>query len=312
MTTSIADSEYLLITDGEQFRRPFWDREAKSLTKLMDKQRVRHPTYHVPTVPEPEELQMQFIQWVLERPTIPMLVAPANSGFYDEVYRAIPPTQHNTGFFDDEYVDGRRNCSPAHEMLALNPASRAPSPTYQEVNTAVLTTTDEIEHHETRIYQKGYTPSEIRNKITRLVRESNPDQPILDFQEKDIPPINRDAHTYRMLTDLLQQRNRMDEDFHLPPDAVAKDGTSLLNPRTYEAEYLQRDKEYNRLNRSMYHIYAASAYVIHDNNFLSYCRPALRNLPVATAFKLATLKLSLQTPPEDQPPYQTITRPTTV
>jgi hypothetical protein len=215
--------------------------------------------------------------------------------------------------FDEEYIDGRRSCSPAsreHELPALNPASRT-SPTYHEVNTAVLTTTAEIERHEARLYQKGYTPSEIRNKITTMMRDSNPDQPMLDFQEKDIPPAHRDAHTHRLLTDLLQQRNRMDDDFTLPPDAVAKDGSSLLDPRTYETEYLHRDKEYNRLNRSMYHIYAASAHIIHDNNFLSYCRPDLRNLPVATAFKLAALKLSLRHPTEDKPPYQTITRPTT-
>jgi hypothetical protein len=180
------------------------------------------------------------------------------------------------------------NHSPAPlgaELPELNPASRV-SPTYQEVNTAVLTTAADIERHKARIYQVGYTPSAIRNNINTMLRDSNPDQPTLDSQEKDIPPANRDAHTHLVLTDLLQQRNRMDEDFHLQPASVAKDGTSLLNPRTYEAEYLHRDKEYNQLNRSMYHIYAASAHVIHDNNFLSYCRPALRNLPVATAFKI--------------------------
>jgi hypothetical protein len=44
----------------------------------------------------------------------------------------------------------------------------------------------------------------------------------------------------------------------------------------YEQDYIQRDQQYNRINRKMYQVYAASAYIIHDNNFLSYCKPALR------------------------------------
>jgi hypothetical protein len=100
----------------------------------------------------------------------------------------------------------------------------------------------------------------------------------------------------------------------------------------YEEEYARRNKEYNRLNRSMYHVYAASAHVIHDNNFLSYyCRPALRNLPESTAYQLETLKAQLrppkaqlkpskaqQSPSNNQlrpldpagPPYRTIQAPT--
>jgi hypothetical protein len=63
----------------------------------------------------------------------------------------------------------------------------------------------------------------------------------------------------------------------------------------------------------MYYVYANSAYIIHDRNFLSFCRPSLRNLPIATAFKLAKSKASLRPPDNaDNPPYQTIQQPTTV
>jgi hypothetical protein len=170
-----------------------------------------------------------------------------------------------------------------------------------------LTTTAEIEHHERRVYQPGYNPTDIRLNIQEMLRDSDPNQHVVDFQEKDIPPQNRDEHTHRILTDLLRQRKAMDTDFHLPANSVGIDGQPLANPRTYEAEYHKRDRAYNRLNRSMYHVYAASAHVIHDNNFLSYCRPSLRNLPVATAYKLTTLKSTL----DDKPPYQAILRPTT-
>ncbi len=64
----------------------------------------------------------------------------------------------------------------------------------------------------------------------------------------------------------------------------------------------------------MYHVYAASAYIIHDRNrnFLSYCRPALRHLPITTAYKLATLKARLTDLDTTKPPYQTIQKPTRV
>jgi hypothetical protein len=46
--------------------------------------------------------------------------------------------------------------------------------------------------------------------------------------------------------------------------------------------------------------------------FLSFCRPALRNLPIITAYKLAKLKASLQAPNDANPPYQNIQEPTLV
>ena len=219
---------------------------------------------------------------------------------------------HNTGFFDDEYVAGKRSSPKVGNQYheALNPAGRA-SPSYSEVRAAALTTIKEIEHHEQRIYQEGYNPAAIRSHINHMLLTSNPAHHLVDFQEKDIPPPNLDAYTHRVLKDLLQQRNLMDQDFSLPPDSVSADGSPIANPGIYEKEYHQRDKKYNRLNRSMYHVYAASVHLIHDRNFLSYCRPSLRNLPVNTAAKLAALKESLTTAPKDAPPYQTILRPAT-
>ena len=156
---------------------------------------------------------------------------------------------------------------------------------------------------------------------------------MVDFQDRDIPPPNRDLNTHQILTNLLRKRNRLDRDFQLPAESVAADGTSLQTNREYEEEYRRRNDEYNRINRKMYHVYAASPYVVHDRNFLSYCRPALRNLPESTAYKLETLKAQLRSPkaplkttkaqprpPKAQlrpldpagPPYQTIQSPTPV
>jgi hypothetical protein len=199
---------------------------------------------------------------------LPLLISPTSSGFYDALYGLQPTPTSGTGFFDEEYVAGQRQrpISRNDQTTTLNPNQRMVL-TYHEACTAELTTVASIEHHEQRLYQDGYTPNAIRDNIQTMLRNSSPTQPMVDFQEKDIPPKNRDPNTHRILTALLQKRNRLDQDFDLPLDSVAADGTTLPTNRTYEQEYLQRDRDYNRLNRGMYHVYAASANVIHDRNF---------------------------------------------
>jgi hypothetical protein len=166
-----------------------------------------------------------------------------------------------------------------------------------------------MERHEQKIYQPGYTPAAIRENIQKILKDSNPRQHMVDFPECDIPPPDRDGRTHRLLTDLLQQRNSLDHEFHVAIASIAADGTTL-NPSTkYKNEYALRDEQYNRVNRRMYDVYAASAYLIHDRNFSSYCRPALRHLPKATAFKLATFKEKLQSQEHANPPYTTVQNP---
>jgi hypothetical protein len=140
-----------------------------------------------------------------------MLAAPANSGFYDDSYYARFTPEPSTGFFDEEYVFGKRSSflQSNRQYEALNPSLRD-SPTYQDVCTAALTTVDEIEYHEQRIYQEGYNPTAIRANIAHMLRHSDPAKHLIDFQERDIPPQDRDAHTHRVLNELLQQRKDMD------------------------------------------------------------------------------------------------------
>jgi hypothetical protein len=117
--------------------------------------------------------------------------------------------------------------------------------------------------------------------------------------------------THSVLTDLMQLRNRLDQDFQLDVASVAADGTPLDPNRNCAEESSQRDVHYNRINRKMYAVYAASAYIVHDRNFSSYCRPALRHLPDATAYKLALIRKRLQPSPDEKPPYTTVQRPAT-
>jgi hypothetical protein len=191
------------------------------------------PSRQIPTA---DELQIQFITWLLGHPELPLLVSPASSGFYNEVWGLLPggktvaqqndrqvrskaddlnssideqhtdmegsfetpydPTsakinlpindQHtdmegsfatpydptsatkpSTGFFDEDYVGGKRQIFVpeihkrpgyvAKHVLPINPACR-PEMTYEEAcYTATLTTTSDIEQHEARLYQPGYT-----------------------------------------------------------------------------------------------------------------------------------------------------------
>jgi hypothetical protein len=373
----IVPTSHLLITNGSQLQIAFWERERRSLQRLMDKQQKAAKLYFAP-VPSPEELQMQFIKWIGARPDLPPLISPASSGFYDDMYGGMQPQymnyprQSGTGFFDEEYVGGQRTEAtvvrsrtpgrsrslefggsgpekgasrlehstgskedvqgkesglglawrptgpggrpnqvlPAGVRL-LNPFARKDF-TYHEVCTAELTSTGEIDRQEERIYQPGYTPNAIRNNITKTLRESDPNHHLIDFQEKDIPPLERDPYTHRVLSGLLAQRNQLDQcqDCPLPLHSVAVDGTSLEKNTSYEQERIQRDIDYNRLNRQLYQAYAASPLIIHDRNFLAYCRPSLRNLPVITAFKLTKLrdKLRDSLTNTELPPYTMIER----
>ena len=312
-------SKYTLITDGSLFQLSFWDAECQFLQTQIQRQLKARRLKNLPIpprrIPTAEELQGQYVTWLLEQPAVPLLSSPLSSGFYSAVWgfdaattpyeparAAMEGSSSATGFYDDEYVEGKR------VIPTLNPAQRT-SPTYQSVLTAQLTTIAEILRHEERIYHPGYTPTAIRANIVSMLNDSDPDQHMVDFQDKDIPPLHRDPSTHQLLTNLLRKRNRLDRDFQLSPESVAADGTALDTNERYEEEYTRRNNEYNRVNRKMYLIYAASAYVVHDRNFLSYCRPALRNLPVATAYKLAKLKTRLSTPNTTNPPYQTIQEP---
>jgi hypothetical protein len=162
-----------------------------------------------------------------------------------------------------------------------------------------------------RCDQPGYTPNAIRDNIKKMLHEYNPNQHVVDFQERDIPPRDRDLRTHNVLTDLMKLRNRLDQDFQLDVASVAADGTPLDPSRNCAEEFSQRDVHYNRINRKMYAVYAASAYIVHDRNFSSYCRPALRHLPDTTAFKLALIRKRLQPSPDEKAPYTTVQRPAT-
>ena len=86
---------------------------------------------------------------------------------------------------------GRNHHHTFRQAAAVNPAARpvqeAPL-TYLEAFGAEITTATSAQHHETRIYQPGYTPGEIRSNIKLILRTISPQQHMLDFPSRDIPP----------------------------------------------------------------------------------------------------------------------------
>jgi hypothetical protein len=141
---------------------------------------------------------------------------------------------------------------------------------------ADLATLEGIELHETRIYQPGLTPGEIRQKLNLALRTVPPYQPMPNFQPKDIPPSNLDPQTHSVLHALLANRDRPHR------DTAAR----------------------NVSNRAMFQVYSESPFLIHANNFFSCCRPHLRNLPPQTAFELQSARIRMEA--IEQPPYRPI------
>jgi hypothetical protein len=138
-----------LITDGSQFRTPFWNAEVQLLQDLIRRQYAGREDILPRRIPTADELQIQFVTWLLDQPNLPLLSAPASSGFYSAVYGICkPPPSSGTGFFDDEYILGKcQRTMPTVSREGLNPATR-PDLTYHVACTAELTTPASIAHHE--------------------------------------------------------------------------------------------------------------------------------------------------------------------
>ncbi len=150
------------------------------------------------------------------------------------------PTEDS--FYDESYVQRKRNNPDFRDVSPfLNPSAR-PTPTYSDVFTAELTTLSAIDTHENRIYQVGYTPGTIRNSIRSILQTTSPQDHIVNYHERDIPPKNRNSVTFQTYHNLACARNRLENDFSLMVDhGVGHDSTPDLQ-RAYEQDYIQRDQ----------------------------------------------------------------------
>ena len=84
------------------------------------------------------------------------------------------------------------------------------------------------------------------------LRKALPDQHIVEFQLKDIPPAAIDPETNMVLHALLAERTKADRDMVLCLTDKAEDGLNLDPSRNIEEEYSRLDKYDNDTNRAMY------------------------------------------------------------
>jgi hypothetical protein len=153
-------------------------------------------------------------------------------------------------FYDESYIQGKRNNPDLRDVSRFVNTSARPIPTYSDVFTAELTTLSAIDTHENCIYKAGYTPnSAIQDSIHNILETTSTHDHIVNFHERDIPPKNRDPVTFQTLHNLACERNRLDNDFSLMVEHGDGHDASPDVQRAYEQDYIQRDQQYNRINR---------------------------------------------------------------
>jgi hypothetical protein len=81
-------------------------------------------------------------------------------------------------------------------------------------------------------------------------------------------------------------------------------GSTLNAQQFIEREYERLDLSYNDTNRTMYQFFSDSKFIVHDNNFNTYCKPHLQNLPPQCAFEMQSVRTQLVE--NECPPYRPV------
>ena len=83
-------AKYTLIKDGSLFQLSFWEAECQFLQTQIQRQLKDRRLKNLPIpsrrIPTAEELQVQYITWLLEQPAVPLLSSPLSSWFYSAVW----------------------------------------------------------------------------------------------------------------------------------------------------------------------------------------------------------------------------------
>ncbi len=154
---------------------------------------------------------------------------------------------------------------------------------YAHIFAADLVTVADVDQHEARIYQPGFTPDELRDSIRLMLRTTNEDEEVVAFQPQNIPPEHLDPHTHMVLHALLESRDRdktatsrvpQARINNLNPDCpLDQEYAKLLQVHAkQDADYAEKGTEQNDTNRTMYRVFSDGVYTIHQNNFALYCK----------------------------------------
>ena len=180
---------------------------------------------------------------------------------------------------------------------AHNPSYRAPPLSYAGVFSAALHTIPEIDIHEYQIYQHGYSPHEIRSSIKQALSMMVPaDEHIVPFKAEDIVPARLDPSTHNIMARFYKMREETGQAL------VMRIAGQTPNPASADISHLNLDQPlheldqlHNHLNKHLFSTYANSKYIVHENNFMTYCKPHLRHLPTVTPHALQAQRDRLQT-----------------
>lgn len=233
VTANMMGDDDLLLMTPAQAAYPTQGSAPQS-TSLSEKD--EHQQGHGPTPPPtPAELEAHFLQLERDRITAhvqnPRPFVPTSNEIPQlasgvSILKLLPPTGNN----------------PKAEI----------TPTYLEAFESELRTIAQIDVHEARIYQAGYTPKAIRSKIKLLLRNLKPEEHLVDFQTLHIPPETRDPQTHMVLHALLRELKKTKDAMSL----------SLLQDHNMNAEYVELGREHNITNRVMHQIYSDSPFII--------------------------------------------------
>jgi hypothetical protein len=184
--------------------------------------------------PSPQALEAQFLEWERKRmpnkreaheesssSTEPHYRTSQTSSVFDDSYSFGKLTQKNaTMNLETKGSDGllenlikandKYEAAMAMQPEAANKRSTLPKEiplSYFKAFVSDLITVADIDRHETLIYKEGRTPAAIRSGIKSALRSALPDQHLMEFDARHIPPAQRDPQTHMVLYLQTKQRS---------------------------------------------------------------------------------------------------------
>ena len=167
--------------------------------------------------------------------------------------------QANTGFWDDEYVKGKRSPSPPASPVPVGLPPPNPAPANQSETTASRCVAFLIreESQTASVDIDLESPAECRLLSAQIFNSLFHDNWKPDFKAHHIPSRSRDASVHDTLSNMLAKRNAIEEMLDKLMTYEHPDGTpKLRNEADVETVYQRLNTRYNNVNRAMLTVYA--------------------------------------------------------
>ena len=215
------------------------------------------PPRHETSPPRDQSSLMLRAAWMLEGDD--RSEAHADAAWHRANDNLIPPRvslpPSSTGFFDEEYVQGRRTVTPPpaipNESSAITAVAAGPA-----TDAIALIEPGRLSNPVQVIDVDFESRQEVDRVHTRIMGMLAMGRWLPDFKAHHIPSQIRDPELHRQLHELLLAQNRLEADLENMMNDVAADKTSLDPTRDFEAEYERMNSAYDETNRTMFLLYA--------------------------------------------------------